>query len=179
MIGTYTYNPKNLNKITLSDIEQFVLSLLKDICSTSLNLNLQACKVNYLAEMNLGDEAQDGTKGLVAFFLAENNPNNVNLNARHNDDGTNIHVAYDIGLTTKVDGLSPDEHNKMLQEIINGITDNYNNGVNYTITIGMQTLSSVLSLNRAGVVPQRFLEKESEINYLTSIMNIVFTIAKY
>lgn len=177
-IGTYSYQPQHPEKINLNDIETFILSLLKDVCSTSTNPDLQACKVNYLADFNLGEEAQNGTKGLVGFFLAENNTSNVNSNAKLNDPGDFVHVAYDIGLTTKVNDLSTQSHNIMLQEIINGLTDNYNNGANYSVVINGETIQSVLSLNIPSDYPTRSLDKEFDINYLTSVINIIFKLNK-
>jgi len=175
-IGNYVLQLTKPARISLLEVETLLLSLLKDICETSSNPNLKHTRVNYAAQFNLGD-LKPAVKGLLTFFRQETDQN-VNLLARFNDDGTNLLLNLSIGLLTRLDVVSYQDHLIMFQEIIDGLCFNYNNGNLYYITMNGYNIGTNLSKNQPQDYPQTIIDKNKEINYLTSVVNILFNFSK-
>ena len=187
MIGNYSYNPKNPNSLKISDVEEFILGLLKDICKASSNSILQNAKVNFENELNLMDLAQKeiNTKMLLSFKLSENDSRNNNLLTKFNDLGNDLKIVYEIGAITHKNMLNTLAFTRAFEEVIAGMTNNWN-GTNSLPTPYIATLSnnkiltSPLTLNIADDFPLVSMAGESttQPNYLTAITKIVFIITK-
>lgn len=178
-IGNYLKNFTNTTKIKAVDREYFVLSLLTDVIKGSTNTLLNTnTKVNFEGELNLKD--LDGVKMLLSFKSNKNDPRNVNLEY---DKDNNIKMVYEIGAIVKKGEVTSAQFMIAFQEIIDGITANWNsntaNSVNYIVTLpsGLK-LSSPLTLNTSDTFPDVVIyqEDQSQINYLTFNVNIVFII---
>jgi len=175
-IGNYTFQLAKPLRISLIEIETLLLSLLKDICETSSNLNLKNTRVNYANEFNLGD-LSPSVKGFLTFFREETDQN-VNLGARYNDEGSNLLLNVTIGLLTRLDIVSYPDHLLMFQEVIDGLCFNYNSGQPYFITYNGCKIATNLTKNRPNDYPQSIIDKNKEINYLSTVTSIVFNIFK-
>lgn len=184
-IGTYSYKPKTFDQIKIFDCEEFILGLLKDICSESTNPLLNNAIINYENSVNLADlnNTNSDQKLLVAFSLNSQDPRNVNLVSKTNDDGRNIKVVYQIGLAGLIDSISSIELLRATEEIITACTNNWNGTSGqptpYTLTLSNgKTLVSNLTTNTsdtfAGI--QIAQEDGGQQNYLTASINIVFSI---
>jgi len=185
MIGNYTYKPKNATAIEISDIEEFILGLLKDVCSGSSNALLQNAKVNYEGDLNLSDVQENfvDTKLLVSFWLADKDQRNQNLKNQLGNCSDIIKVAYEIGIIAKKDQVSSIDLKRAFEEIINGLTFNHNstvsNTANYQATLSNgKVLNSPLTLNIADNIPEYMQKGENQINYLTAITNVLFIVGK-
>ncbi len=183
-IGNYVPNFRNKNKITYVEVEEFILSLLKDITTESSNTLLsQNTIVNYGAEYSLAELDKSGIKFLLSFMINPDSLENVNLNQTIKDDGETIRVNYSIGLMTKKDSVSYQEFLQVYQEVVNAITDNWNgtssSPTGYEIELSSgKKLFSDLTQNKGDIIPNIEIAQDNEqINYLTAINNISFTIS--
>jgi hypothetical protein len=184
MIGNYTYQPRHNQALELSDIEEFVLALLKDICSESASVDLNThTKVNYEGDLNLSD-LNDTTKYLLSFMFMAGDTRNTNLKATTNDDGETIKAVYQIGMLAEKSEISSIEFLKNYEEVINGITNNLNGTttglpVRYSVVLSNgKTLSTSLIDNQPDPYPQISVAQEdsTQPNYLTALSNVVLTI---
>lgn len=169
-IGNYVKNFTNTNRIKAVDREYFVLSLLTDIIKESENtlLNTQT-KVNFEGDLNLKD--LDGIKMLLSFKSDKNDTRNVNLEY---DKDSNLKMVYEIGAITKKGEITVANFMQAFQEIIDGLTANWNSETadssNYIVTLPSGiTLSSPLTLNTSDTFPDIVIyeEDKTQINYLT------------
>jgi hypothetical protein len=182
MIGNLTYQPKSRSKITISEVEEFLLCLLKDISTTAPTVVTLKSKVNYEGDFNLSDlDTADETQALLSFRLNKEDPRNSNLNAAHGDSGDVLKVVYQIMLISKRGKVSSHVFLKAWEEIITAVTDNYNSGVSYEATLSTgPVLTTSVTQNTADDFPSITImrEDQNQINYLTALNNVVFNINK-
>lgn len=186
MFGNYVEKIKDKKKLTLSNIENLVEFLLKDICEGSSNTNLNTnTQVNTYGDLNLGDLAtDDSTKILVSFRLKTEDSRNINVAQTLKDNGDIIKVVYEVIVICQKNIITQTEFLKASQALIDGATNNWNGtastSTNYEVTLADNTvLSSPLTLNEADPLPiLEIKEDNTQLNYLTVTTNIVFTITK-
>jgi len=187
-LGNYTYKPKNTSRsIELSDIEEFLLCLLKDICSSSSNVNLQNAVVNYFDEINLSDWQKNypNSNILLSFKFLNDSEKNFNIKAKNGVENDHTRVEYQLGFLAKRDStiITSFELLQAIEEVVNGATNNWNGTssqpTSYQRTLDNgKVLKSDLTSNICDSFPDVFIEKEdtTQINYLTAYINILFTI---
>jgi len=187
MIGTYSYKPKNPDSIKVSDIEEFILGLLKDICSGSSNSLLNKAKVNFENELNLFDlnKTEVETLMLLSFKFSEGDVRNSNLLARFNDLGDDVKVVYEIGAIAQKKLVNTLDFMKAFEEVVIGLTNNWNGTGSlptpYTATLSNgKILNSPLTLNIVDDFPIFSLYGESteQPNYLTALTKAVLILNK-
>jgi len=178
-IGNYLKNFTNITKIKAVDREYFVLSLLTDVIKGSSNTLLNTnTKVNFEGDSNLQD--LDGVKMLLSFKGNKNDPRNVNLEY---DKDNNVKMVYEIGAIVKKGEVTSADFMIAFQEIIDGLTANWNSNTaystNYIVTLpsGLK-VGSPLTLNTSDTFPDIVIyqEDQSQVNYLTFNVNIVFIV---
>lgn len=183
-LGNFTYKPIHTNILEVSDIDYFVLGLLKDICSTSTNPILNTAVVNYNNEFNLADLQTElsNTKLLIIFDLKPDDIRNKNLKTEFNSNVNVVNVSYDILVLGKRDEIDPIDIKKALEEIENAICFNWNGSnpqsTQYSLTLpNGKAIKSNLTLNRCDSIPNYSVKEDTgQINYLTGITNILFVI---
>lgn len=183
-IGNFTYKPIHRNILEVSDIDYFVLGLLKDICSSSTNSLLNTAVVNYNNEFNLAKIQEDfyNTKLLISFVLRSEDIRNDNLKTEFNSNVNRVKVSYDITLLAKKEETDEIDLKKALEEVENAICFNWNGtaskATDYSIILpNGKTIKSSLTLNLCSTIPTYSVgEDTKQINYLTGIANILFNI---
>lgn len=186
MFGNYIEKIKDKKKLTLSNIENLIEFLLKDICEGSSNVNLNSkTQVNTYGDLNLGDLAIDNnTQILVSFRLKTEDQRNINIAQTLKDNGDIIKVVYEVIAICQKNVITQTEFLKASQALIDGATNNWNGtastSTNYEVTLGDGSiLSTPLTLNEADPLPiLEIKEDNTQLNYLTVTTNIVFTISK-
>lgn len=189
-IGNYNYKPRKIAGIQNSEIEEFLLCLLKDVCTQSSNSILQTqTQVNYEGDLNLADlQKETDVKLLLSFKLVKEDPNNISLNRRDGVYEDILKIRYEIGLiginSKGLEGIRHQEFTQIMDEIINGLTNNWNGEsaqpTPYQATISTgKTLKSDLTLNEASDFPDinRAEDDAQQINYLTGMIKIIFNIS--
>lgn len=184
-IGTYLYKPNNPNKIQLSDCEEFMLALLKDVASGSSNVLLNAATVTDGNDENLSDidKIDPNIKVLIGYIFNQADPRNANLNAQYKDNGNQLKLVYNIQALAKKSVVSEYEFRAVFEEIVDGVSDNYNSITStvlpYTVTLeNGKILSTSLKNNPLDSFQEGSIDREdsAQPNYLTSTINVVFTI---
>lgn len=178
--GNFVSQVKNKNAINIADLDEFMITLLKDVINNTSNTLLNNSLVNYNLELNISDLSDTGKQGLVSFDLATTDPRNVNLRENLKDSGDVLHVVYSVGLISKRDLVDRNTFLRAFLDLQNNLANNRNNGVNYVVTLsGGKTLNSPLDQNIPDPFPELSIaEDSSQINYLTATNNIVFTILR-
>lgn len=186
MIGNLTNNIYKRNKITLVDLDFFILSLLKDAQSVATNTTLSTKSVvNFAGDLNLGDlYIANGSELLITFTLNREDPRNANLSQTIKDGFDQLKVAYKIGLLVKKETANSQKLLKAGQELLDLLTNNWNGEVatptNYIVTVPSgNILNSPLTQNQADPYPEmELLEDPEQRNYLTLTLNILFIVNK-
>lgn len=178
--GNFVSQVKNKNAINVADLDEFMITLLKDVINNTSNTLLNNSLVNYSLELNISDLHDDGKQGLVSFDLVTTDARNVNLRENLKDSGDVLHVVYSVGLISKKDLVTRNAFLRAFLDLQNNLANNRNNGVNYTVTLSTGgVLRSPLDQNIPDPFPELGIaEDSSQINYLTATNNIVFTILR-
>jgi hypothetical protein len=184
-IGNFTKQLINNDKIQLSDCQEFILGLLKDVVNDSTNTYLVNAVVNYDNDLNLGDlnNSDKQTNLLATFKHNQADPRNSNLNAKHNDSGRTIKVVYEIGLIGQKGSVKSIDFLRAFEQIIDSVSNN-RNGTGGQPTAYQSTLSSGKILSTSLVNNDRddfqgvfiYEEDPQQPNYLTASINVVFVI---
>jgi hypothetical protein len=195
--GNYIFNPQNPQALQESDLDDFVFTLLNDICSESSNLNLKdKSKIQFYIKENV-TEIKDGTDFLISFDVAKDDPRNLNLRRELKSNGNYLEVVYRIGVIAKIyngDGNENDlsEVKRILEEIVDGITDNWNGKLVASNTIEGQghptpyevvlnngkKLRSSLTSNKADNYFDVSVDQPENPNYIAIDQKILFKITR-
>jgi hypothetical protein len=195
MIGNFVNNPIHRESIQISEVEEFVFGLLKDIVSTSTNELLSVyTKVLPFEEESLDTLGRkDGTKCLLLFDFDKESPNNKNLLAGKKSDGKDVKATYNIVMLCKKGEVDGFVLLRAMEEVINGVIDNYNGDFDidgnvvgqtketpYRVTLqNGKKLSSNLWQNTCDPFPTTASTKKGEENYLTTFTNLNFIISTF
>lgn len=188
--GNYIFNPQNPQALQESDLDDFVFTLLNDICSESSNLNLKDKSiVQYYLKQNVTELTGDKNV-LISFDLARDDTRNNNMRRQLRDNGGNLKAVYNIGLIAKYDGYTQTEVKRMFEEIVDGITDNWNGKLiapatiegqgkptNYEVTLNNgKKLNSPLTLNEADNYFDVSVDQPENPNYIAVSQKIALVI---
>lgn len=196
-LGNYIFNPQNPTALQESDLDDFVYTLLHDICSESSNLNLKdKSKIQFYIKENL-TEIRDGTDFLISFDVAKDDPRNFNLRRELKSNGNYLEVVYRIAVIAKIyngDGNENDlsEVKRILEEIVDGITDNWNGKLiapniiegqgqptPYEVVLNNgKKLRSSLTLNKADNYFDVSVDQPENPNYIAIDQKILFKITR-
>ena len=188
--GNYIFNPQNPQALQESDLDDFVFTLLNDICEVSSNLNLKDKSIiQYYLKQNVTELTGDKNV-LISFDLARDDTRNNNMRRQLRDNGGNLKAVYNIGLIAKYDGYTQTEVKKMFEEIVDGITDNWNGKLiapatiegqgkptNYEVTLNNgKKLNSPLTLNEADNYFDVAVDQPENPNYIAVSQKIALVI---
>lgn len=194
-LGNYIFNPQNPTALQESDLDDFVYTLLHDICSESSNLNLKnKSKIQFYIKENV-TEIRDGTDFLISFDVAKDDPRNLNLRRELKSNGNYLEVVYRIGIIAKIDDDNDyvlSDIKRLLEEIVDGITDNWNGKLIAPNTIegqGQPTpyevvlnngkkLRSSLTSNKADNYFDVSVDQPENPNYIAIDQKILFKITR-
>src|SRR5574343_897190 len=195
MIGNFLFNPIHRESIKISEVEEFVFGLLKDIASSSTNELLSTyTKVLPVQEESLDIlSKKDGTKCLLLFDFDKENPKNLNLVTNKKSDSKDVKATYTLIMICKSGEVSSFDLLRDMEEVVYSIIDNYNGDFDidgnvvgqtketpYRVTLqNGKKLSSNLWQNTCDEYPTTASAQKGEENYLTTLTNLNLIITTF